>query len=294
MFVLAHLTDPHIAPLPAPRIGELLGKRALGFLNWQRRRSGVHRTDVLDAIVRDLKARPFDHLAVTGDLINIALEAEFAPARAWLEQLGPPDKVTFVPGNHDAYVESGLEEGRRHWRAYMCGDDLESFVFVRRRGPVALIGLSSAVPTPPFMATGRLGSRQLAQLDAVLAALGREGAFRVVLIHHPPVSKASHHIKRLMDSAELHAVLRGHGAELLIHGHDHVRSLVWLDGPIAPIPALGAPSASARANGTDEPAAYHLFEIDGKPGAWRCTMTARGFSRDGDTITELSRQSLAG
>jgi len=291
MFVLAHLTDPHIGPLPAPRLADLLGKRALGFINWRRKRGAIHRTDVLDAIVGDLKAHAYDHLAVTGDLINIALEAEFEPARAWLESLGAPDDVTLVPGNHDTYVRATATQALRDWGAYMRGDDLESFPFVRRRGPVALIGLSSALPTPPFMATGRLGGDQLARLDTALAALGRAGAFRVVLIHHPPVSKPSRYFKRLTDSAELRSVLRKNGAELLIHGHDHVRNLVWLDGPKAPIPALGAPSASAIANGTDEPAAYNLFEIDGKAGAWRCTMIARGFSRSGK-ITELERQEL--
>jgi len=31
-FTLAHLSDPHLAPLPAPLLGELAGKRAFGFL----------------------------------------------------------------------------------------------------------------------------------------------------------------------------------------------------------------------------------------------------------------------
>lgn len=293
MFVLAHLTDPHLSPLPVPRLGELMGKRALGFLNWRRKRGKVHRADILDAIVSDLKARAFDHLAITGDLINIALDAEFAPARAWLESMGAPDEVTLVPGNHDTYVHATASQASREWVAYMRGDELESFPFVRRRGPVALIGLSSAVPTPPFMATGALGAEQLARLESLLADLGREGLFRIVLIHHPPVSKVSHYTKRLTDGPQLRAALRRHGAELLIHGHDHVCSLTWLDGPNGRIPALGAPSASAAAGGTNEPAGYHLFEIDGKAGAWRCTMIARGFS-GGGVIAELQRKALPG
>ena len=294
MFVLAHLSDPHISPLPSPRLAELAGKRALGYLNWRRSRSGIHRSDVLSAIVRDLKAQEFDHLAVTGDLINIALEAEFAPARAWLESLGAPHDVTLVPGNHDAYVRGWAEHARSAWGGYMRGDGGEIFPFVRRRGPVALIGLSSALPTPPFMATGRLGGEQLARFETALAALGLAGLFRAVLIHHPPVSKASRYHKRLADSAELRAVLRKHGAELLIHGHDHVSSLTWLDGPKTPIPAVGVPSASASANGAHEPAGYHLFEIDGSANAWRCSMIARGFSRGGGAVVELERKTLAG
>ena len=52
----------------------------LGYLNWLRKRRAIHRADVLDSIVRDLTAQKFDHLAVTGDLVNIALAAEFKPA----------------------------------------------------------------------------------------------------------------------------------------------------------------------------------------------------------------------
>jgi 3',5'-cyclic AMP phosphodiesterase CpdA len=291
MFVLAHLSDPHLAPLPAPRLTELIGKRGLGFLNWLRKRAAIHRADVLDLLVRDLKARAYDHLAVTGDLVNIALAAEFAPARAWLEHLGAPDEVTLVPGNHDAYVRATAEQAQRAWGAYMRGDELELFPFVRRRGPVALIGLSSALPTPPFMATGLLGGTQLARLEAVLAALGREGLFRIVLIHHPPVSTPARYFKRLTDSRALRAVLRKHGAELVIHGHDHVRSLVWIEGPKGRIPAIGAPSASAAPDGGHEPAGYNLFEIEGKAGAWRCTAIARGLSRDG-MMSEQMREVL--
>jgi 3',5'-cyclic AMP phosphodiesterase CpdA len=291
MFVLAHLSDPHLAPLPAPRASELIGKRVFGYLNWRRKRSAIHRADVLDGIVRDLRAQKFDHLAVTGDLVNIALAAEFRPARVWLEQLGASDTVTAVPGNHDRYVPETAELAQREWGAYMRGDELESFPFVRRRGNVALVGLSSALPTLPLMATGQLGTEQLARLETVLATLSREGLFRVVLIHHPLTSKPSHYFKRLTDSAALGAVLRKHGAELIVHGHNHTHSLHWLEGPNAQIPAVGAPSASASPGGTDEPAGYSLFEIDGAPGAWSCTAIARGFSRGG-LITELSREPL--
>ena len=93
-YTLAHLSDPHLPPLPAPRLRDLAGKRALGDLNWTRNRHKYHRRDVLDALVSDMQERRPDHIAITGDLVNLALEAEFSPARAWLESVGPPDHVT--------------------------------------------------------------------------------------------------------------------------------------------------------------------------------------------------------
>ena len=105
-FTLAHLSDPHLPPLPSLRLRDLAGKRALGYLNWTRNRRNVHKRDVLDALVSDLQAQKPDHIAITGDLVNLALEAEFAPSRAWLESVGAPDRVTVIPGNHDAYVRA--------------------------------------------------------------------------------------------------------------------------------------------------------------------------------------------
>ena len=155
MFTLAHLSDPHLAPLPEPRWSELIGKRATGYLNWRRRRRFIHDAKTLGKIVADMKAQAADHIAVTGDICNIALQEEFDRGRKWLQDLGSLRDVSFVPGNHDAYVSKAVRYAPL-WAPYMSGDDgAAGFPFVRRRGPLALIGLSTAVPTPPFMATGR-------------------------------------------------------------------------------------------------------------------------------------------
>lgn len=292
MFVLAHLSDVHLPPLPRPRPGELVSKRGLGFINWLRKRRSIHQAAPLAAVVADLKAHAPDHIAVTGDLINLSLASEYAPGAAWLDALGPSERVTFVPGNHDSYVRAAKGAAEQYWRAHMRGDKGEGFPFVRRRGPTALIGLSTSLPTLPLSATGRLHGDQLAQLGAVLADLGREGLFRVVLIHHPPTDGA-HRLRRLVDAAAFRDVLRKHGAELVLHGHHHVSSLVWLNGPRHSIPCLGVPSASGAPDRGDEPAGYNLYEIDGEPGQWRCTAISRGFEAGGDTIRELMRSELA-
>jgi 3',5'-cyclic AMP phosphodiesterase CpdA len=298
-FVLAHLSDPHLAPLPRPQLHELAGKRLGGFFNWQRNRRGVHLSAVLDRIVADLKSHAHDHIAVTGDLINLSLAAEFAQARAWLDRLGPPHDVTLVPGNHDTYVRSKARHPERHWADYMRGDDVSAsgqptFPFLRRRGPVALIGLTTAVPAPLFRATGRLGAQQLARFAELAERLRRERVFRIVLIHHPPVTKPERHHERLIDGADFLDVLKTHGAELVLHGHKHVQSLRWFDGPLGRVPAVGVPSASATVGGKYDPAAYNLYAIDGAPGAWRCDMIARGLAADGSGIIELKRAVLAG
>jgi 3',5'-cyclic AMP phosphodiesterase CpdA len=292
-FTLAHLSDPHLPPLPEVRLADLAGKRALGYLNWKRNRHKYHRRDVLDALVLDLQGLRPDHIAVTGDLVNLALEAEFPPSRAWLESVGAPDRVTVIPGNHDAYVRGTRHRFVEAWEHYLEGDDASvggaTFPFLRRRGPLALIGLSTAVPTPPLMATGTLGVAQLEALERVLARLSGEPVFRVLLIHHP--LRSDSRVKRLTDSRDLLALLKRHGVELVLHGHDHVHSTIWIEGPKGAIPAVGVPSASALAHGRYPDAAYNLFSIERDGAAWRCEHTVRGI--DGKLhLDELRRTRL--
>ena len=290
MFTLAHLSDLHLAL--TPKVSELPSKRGLGFINWQRKRKYIHRPDVLAEIARDLRARSVDHIAVTGDLTNFSLPGEYAWARRWLESIGQPTDVTVIPGNHDVYVRGAEELPAKFWSDYIRGDDgLERFPFVRRRAEVALIALSTGVPTGPFMATGRLGERQLARLAEALEQT--RGSFRTVLIHHPPVSPARRFFRRLIDGADLRRVLVEKGAELLLHGHDHRRSLVWLEGNgNKKTPAVGVPSASAYAKyAKEDPAGYNIFRIEGSSGNWRCETVS--YERGGDgAISECARYRL--
>lgn len=298
MFTLAHLSDPHLAPLPVASFFELAGKRLTGWLNWQRKRRFVHDRAVLKAIIADVRAQGPDHIVVTGDIANIGLPEEYRRGRDWLESLGPARDISFIPGNHDIYVAGCAELAAREWGAQMRGDNVtdslgEGFPYVRRRGPVALIGMSSGIATPPFMATGEVGAAQLRKLGALLDALKAENLFRVVMIHHPPVSDSPAH-KRLLDAEALKAVIAAHGAELLLHGHDHLNMTNWLDGPEdARVPAIGVPSASAKPGMDHDPAGYNLYRIDGAPGAWRCEVVSRGMGNDGK-IAEQKRGALIG
>jgi 3',5'-cyclic AMP phosphodiesterase CpdA len=291
-FKLAHLSDPHLPPLPKARLSELMGKRALGYLNWTRNRRKYYRREVLDALVSDLQAQAPDHIAVTGDLVNLALEAEFAPARQWLTSVGKPNLVTAIPGNHDAYVRTTRHRFVEAFGDYLSGDEASgnsAFPFVRRRGPIALIGLSSAVPTAPFMATGTLGRAQIEALEQLLTALSTEQAFRVLLVHHP--LRSDSRPKRLTDSARLLALLKKHGVELILHGHDHIHSTMWFEGPDGKIPSIGVPAASALARGRHPAAAYNLYAIEREGNAWRCEQISRGIDSD-LKIREISRTRL--
>ncbi len=303
MFTLAHLTDPHLAPLPSPRPRELAGKRLLGYLNWLRSRKAIHSARVLDAIVKDMLSRSPDHIAVGGDLVNLSLPREFSDARAWLETLGPPDEVSVVPGNHDAYVHVERREGIGQWKAYMrthagrskkLAAGPNGFPYVRRFGDIALIGLSTAIPTPPFAAWGRLDGDQLDALQRILPTLGEEALFRIVLIHHPPLLGLTKWRRSLREAAHLQELLVSLGAELVLYGHNHVQAINVLPERSGTVPVIGAPSASSCRGGTNRLARYNLFRIWFEHGRWRCEMTGRGLRTPGGPVCELEKRLLTG
>ncbi|MDR7039809.1 MULTISPECIES: metallophosphoesterase family protein [Methylobacterium] len=302
MFRLAHLTDPHVGPLARPRLRQLFSKRATGYANWRRGRSRSHDMEVLAALVADMRTQAPDHVACTGDLCNIGLPSEWETARVFLEALGAPERVSFVPGNHDAYVRGSLDGLLGTCGPWTADDAGRSgcFPYLRRRGPLALVGLSSAIPTKPFVASGRLGEAQVAAAEALLVALGSEPErpCRVVMIHHPPHPGGAAPGRDLKDAAAFTAMIGRAGAELILHGHNHIGSVARVPGPGGlSVPVVGGPSASARV-GThaDLPArraAYYLYAVTREGGRHRITATSRGLNGSGQ-VEDLGPINLAG
>lgn len=289
MFTLAHLSDPHLGPLPRPSLSQLLCKRILGFLSWNLRRRKIHQGPVLGILARDMAAVAPDHIAITGDLVNISLPGEYENAAAWLRRLGPSSDVTVIPGNHDAYVPMPWHRSIGLWSDFMAGSgrdmsmaeypigSSDEFPFVRVRGEVALIGVSSACPMPATSAGGSVGRRQLDELSRRLDELGSRKFFRAILIHHPPHDSHRHRRKRLYDSADFRGVVANHGAELVLHGHTHQSGLRKLPTPNGHAPVIGVPSASAKSDhGNKDHARYHLYRIERAGEGWRLNVEVRG------------------
>lgn len=290
--IIAHLTDPHLL-LGRPSPGAALGKRGLAYLNWLRLRRHLHRAEIAARIVSDLQSAEPDFIAMTGDLVNFSLDAEFAAGAAWLARLGPPDRVGVVPGNHEALVAGFEERLLRYWGPYVSGDDGQpGFPWLRRRAGVALIGVSSAVATPPFFATGRVGERQLALLAAILAETGREGLCRVVLVHHPPTPVVRRGRKALVDRAALAAVLAREGAELVLHGHTHRADLSWIEGGAGRIPVLGAPACGMLPGRGRDGGAWFRIELARAGDGWRLELVERRIDAAG-RLGEGPRLALA-
>lgn len=303
MLTIAHLSDVHLGPMPRPRLRDLTPKRLTGLANWHRGRKHRHLPMVLETLIEDIRRHEPDHIVVTGDLCNLGLPQEIAMAEDWLARLGPPSQVTVVPGNHDAYVRLRHDPGLARWAAYMSGEavrganrrpgEIAPFPFVRRIGPIALVGLSSAVPTPMFRATGRLGRFQIEHAASLLKSLYAEGLARIVLIHHPPLPGQAGKSCCLVDAAALAEVLSEAGAELVLHGHNHCAMLAHADGPTGNVPVVGVPSAShAGRHRHHEPARYNLYRIDVRNERARIAMVGRAITDDLTCVQTVEEREL--
>jgi 3',5'-cyclic AMP phosphodiesterase CpdA len=91
-----------------------LNKRFTGWVNLKVKRGHAHRPSYVRAIAQEVTRAKVDHVVITGDLTNLALEQEFRAVRELLEQeLGMgTDDVSIVPGNHDLSTRGALRARR--------------------------------------------------------------------------------------------------------------------------------------------------------------------------------------
>jgi 3',5'-cyclic AMP phosphodiesterase CpdA len=274
---IAHFSDLHVLDLEGVRAHRFLNKRVTGYAMLRMKRSHVHRSSFVGAIAREIGKAGADHVVVTGDLTNLSLESEFEAVRRIFDRdlrLSPRD-VSIVPGNHDLYTRGSLVSRRfaTYFGDYMTSDLPElavdvgpgRFPFVRLRGPAAIIGLTSAVPRMPLIASGRLGKAQLEALARVLAHPEVAKRTPVVLMHHPahnPLSKVATLLRGLDDSALLFSTVKDVPRGLLLHGHLHTRIQRAVPTSRGAMQSIGATSASLHHEDEAKMAGFNLYEIE--------------------------------
>lgn len=267
-----HTSDVHLLRLEGVRPWHYAGKRITGRLNLALARGRKHDQSRFDTMMRRAEQLGVDRVVITGDLTNLSLDSEFELCREKLAALAVP--CTVIPGNHDAYTRGSARQQR--FESYL-GDFMDgeregehAYPFLQRFGcDVAIIGVSTAVPTAPFYATGVVGPGQLARLGQMLAHAAGEGRARIVLIHHPPTEGVSKPRHRLLDTHAFAAVIREHGAELVLHGHEHKRLETELEGPDGPVLVHGIASGTAKSSQPRRASCFSVY-----------TASAQAISRD--------------
>lgn len=273
---IAHFSDLHILELEGVKAHRFLNKRITGYANLRLKRGHVHRSSYVRAISREVARAKVDHVAITGDLTNLALETEFEAVRKLLEdELGLDAKhVSIVPGNHDLYTRGALVTKRftSYFGDYLVSDlpelgvdiGLGRFPIVKLRGPAAIIGLSSAVPQPPLVAAGKLGKKQLEAFAKILAHPEVAKRTPIVLLHHPahnPLSKVKTLLEGLHDAALLWTSVRDLQRGMILHGHLHRRVQRFLPTSRGRLHAVGATSASLDHEDAAKMAGFNLYEL---------------------------------
>jgi 3',5'-cyclic AMP phosphodiesterase CpdA len=268
---VAHLSDLHLLDLSDVSPLRFLNKRVSGYFNLRIRRKSVHRVDYVRAMGDHLDRLEIDHVIVTGDITNLALESEFAYARNVIERelRLTPERLTIVPGNHDAYTRGAYRSGR--FASYF-GDYLVSalpelsthlpmgpFPVVKFCGPLAIVGLSTAVPHLPFVAAGELGRGQIASVEKIVSHPDVRLRSMIVALHHPveaPPSLVKAWLEGLRDRDALLSALALQPRALIVHGHLHRRLTRPLDGRFT---HHGATSASLHHHDETRHAAFNVY-----------------------------------
>lgn len=275
MLRIAHVSDLHVlAPLGVELRRVLFSKRITGYANLLMKRARVYRRDYLLSVL-SAAAASADHVVVTGDITNLSLEGEYEEAVRLLAELERSAEVTIVPGNHDLYLPAVHRERRfpHHFGAFLQSDlpelalDLPAgpFPSVKLRGPAAIIGLTSAVPRPPFVSAGYVGSEQLRALERILQHPEVARRTPVLLIHHSPLDsrfRLEQLRSGLVDAGALRRTLEPLARGLVLYGHLHIRLHARLITAAGALDAVCATAAALDHSDVRVRAGFNLYELD--------------------------------
>lgn len=245
---IGHISDLHILAFDKPNPIQFLNKRIVGGVNLLLNRSKAHSPTVVARAIEKLDSLDVDHIVISGDLTNLALDSEFAAAREIVDTItDAPKRVSIVPGNHDYYTPGAASERRfeKHFRHLLTSDMPEyqldyGYPYCHLRGEVAIIGLNSCIATPWLFATGKVDPLELDQATALLKDERLEDYFKVVVVHHPLMPDEHHSIqfnRRMINSKEVLRGLREADADLILHGHNHYFSVLR-------VPKLSSPGTT--------------------------------------------------
>ncbi len=267
---IAQLSDLHVPDLENVRPVDFLSKRLSGGVNMLLRRRNSHPIELAERLIEDVSVQAPDHVVVTGDITNLSLPGEFQRAARLLRALGGYDRLTVIPGNHDCYT-AGAERSQRfesYFGDTLFGDQEESerrYPAIKDLGGVVLCALSSAIRSPWFFATGRVGEEQLRRLEEALTSEQYRDHFKIVLVHHNlhERGKMSEATASLLDRGDVLARLQSLNVDLVLHGHSHRAHRFVVSRDDHTMLVIGCGSSTQNTDDPDLAARYNIYTIDG-------------------------------
>jgi Icc protein len=230
---IAHLSDLHLLEEDyRSRTG--LARYRLAFLSTGVRLDvDLRRQRALAALKRAHKLH-VDHVLITGDLTEDGTLGQYESLADLLDESGlAPERVTLVPGNHDAYAEPEA------WRAALEGP-LAAYRETSDEGAVTVVGDAVIKPVSTVMdgqhftrAAGVVRDSALHDIRRLAADGVTESRTLIVAQHHAPLGMANP-VWNYFDGTMGASTMRDLLAELpelhVVHGHVHHKTTLSLFG----------------------------------------------------------------
>ena len=264
--IISHISDIHLPIIINPNFHDLFNKRLIGFINYLSKRRKIHDIESLKVIFDDIISNPDEHTVLTGDLVNLSLRSEFERVSDFLGNYFPKEKLSIIPGNHDNYVKCSYEDSMYLLRRYIENklniNQNSLFPYLKLINDVAIIGISTAVTSPPLMSWGRISEIQLNDLNKILHSISKNNYFTIVLLHHPLHKFGFLNFKGLLNKHSLIRLLNGFNVNLLLHGHLHTESQKKISLGDVDVPCFGAPSTSKVDDNKLSFLKYHIDKVN--------------------------------
>ena len=222
---IAHLSDVHMLDARPSRSRAGFSMR-VRFVSIGRPLDALERTRKLVRALDAAKRSGADHIVISGDLTEIGAPEEFEAFAEVLHDGGvDPDRVTLVPGNHDAYAS------RDGWKRALAGP-LAAFARgaadepgkIVERGGVCFVPLDVTRVQPVTRSAGELTPHAAEVLEKRLDDPWFRDRAVVIVQHHPPFSHTTgawQWMDGLSGGARLMALLARLPNVHALHGHLH-------------------------------------------------------------------------
>jgi len=230
---IAHLSDLHLLEADyRSRTG--LARYRLAFLSTGVSVDVAQRRQRALAALERARRLHVDHVLITGDLTEDGTLGQYESLAELLDESGlPPERITLVPGNHDAYCEP------QAWQSALQGP-LAAYRETSEEGALTVIGEAVIAPVSTVMDTqhftrsaGVVRDSALLRIRELAADSVSSSRTLIVAQHHAPLG-TSNPVWNYFDGTMGASTMRDLLAELpelhVVHGHVHHKTTLSLFG----------------------------------------------------------------
>jgi 3',5'-cyclic AMP phosphodiesterase CpdA len=266
MFRLAHISDLHLFNLRSIKLSKFLSRRIIGALNLLVSRQS-HSEIALKALVSSLEKENCDHVIITGDVSNFALDEEFEFIRGTFADFWKYEKLTILPGNHDFYTAGAFKTRRfeKNFAGILGERDVHGSLFpvIKNLKEVIIACLNSTMLSLPVLSCGRVPEDQLGKLKEV-SRTRKANTCLIVALHHNLHRRSffSEVTGRLLNREQVMKTLAEAHADLILHGHSHTGQAYFIKHGGSVIPVICAGSATYLSKDPVRNARYNIYTVE--------------------------------